>query len=239
MTLTLPSEALPYVLLQRTQYALWGNHRFLAKLMTSLPSALFYALVRGESRLRPRAISTAYRNDMQREYENLRPHLPEEVHSILDIGCGIGGINVFLFEHYERNRQINFFLLDKSDIAPQLYYGYKSHGAFYNSLDLTRQVLTSHQIPNERIHTLEATSTNDIPISTEVDLVISLISWGFHYPVNTYLERAYALLRPKGRLIIDLRQGTNGVEELRQTFNSVQVIPSTFEICQRVLAIKD
>lgn len=39
-----------------------------------------------------------------------------------------------------------------------------------------------------------------------LDLVISLVSWGFHFPVSTYLDQVHDLLREGGRLILDLRK---------------------------------
>jgi len=38
-----------------------------------------------------------------------------------------------------------------------------------------------------------------------VDIVYSHMSWGFHYPVNTYGEAVYRVLKPGGRLILTLR----------------------------------
>jgi hypothetical protein len=38
-----------------------------------------------------------------------------------------------------------------------------------------------------------------------LDLVLSTISWGFHYPLSTHLPQVAAKLRPGGRIIVDLR----------------------------------
>ena len=46
-----------------------------------------------------------------------------------------------------------------------------------------------------------------------VDLVVSLLSCGFHYPVNDYLPYLRTCLKPGGQAILDLRATT----EARQT----------------------
>ena len=50
----------------------------------------------------------------QKEVELIKNHLPKKVENIMDIGCGLGIINIFLNKIY--NNQPNFFLLDKNKI---------------------------------------------------------------------------------------------------------------------------
>jgi hypothetical protein len=40
-----------------------------------------------------------------------------------------------------------------------------------------------------------------------VDLVLSRISWCFHYPYDAYRDKAHAVLRPRGKLIVVCRNG--------------------------------
>lgn len=46
------------------------------------------------------------------------------------------------------------------------------------------------------------------------DLVVSLKSWGHHYPVSTYLPAVKRRLDVGGRLVIDIRAGTGGDKKL-------------------------
>jgi len=77
------------------------------------------------------------------------------------------------------------------------------------------------------VHLIEAMENNDIDINSTVDLIISLISWGFHYPVDTYLEKAYDLLNKDGILILDVRKDTNGLDLLTQRLGAYKVILET------------
>ena len=98
-------------------------------------------------------------------------------------------------------------------------------------------MLSMNGVPEENIHLLEATDDNKIDIHQRLDLVISLISWGFHYPVSTYLDRVYELLQKNGCLIIDLRKNTEGLKELEWKFSSVTPYFET-KTSLRVVAVK-
>ena len=50
----------------------------------------------------------------QNEIELIKNYLPKKVENIMDIGCGLGIINIFLNKIY--NNQTNFYLLDKNKI---------------------------------------------------------------------------------------------------------------------------
>jgi len=87
------------------------------------------------------------------------------------------------------------------------------------------------------VHLIEATEENDIEIETRVDLVLSLISWGFHYPVGVYLERVYDLLDEGGVLILDIRRDTDGVDVLVKKFDDYRTVLETRKFI-RICAIK-
>jgi hypothetical protein len=60
---------------------------------------------------------------------------------------------------------------------------------------------------------------------------------GFHYPIETYLDRVIGLLAPGGSVIMDVRKGVNGVDLLKTVFNTVSVIRDENKF-QRIVAVK-
>jgi hypothetical protein len=50
------------------------------------------------------------------------------------------------------------------------------------------------------------------------------MTWGFHFPVETYLDRVHELLNENGSLIIDVRKGSGGLERLSQRFERCDII---------------
>lgn len=211
----IPDSAVKYILFQRTKYmkdkavfkilSLYGKSRFTYNSSVRLKS-LFYR----------KKIKAEYNKTMAQEYEILKKHLPAEAEAILDIGCGIAGIDVLLSRHYRNSADI--CLLDKSSLNKGVYYGFKEKASFYNSLELSKTVLELNGIKPQKIFTREASDSGEIKFKQSFDLILSLLSWGFHYPVDTYLDAAYEKLKPGGKLIMDIRAGEGGEKKLEQKF---------------------
>lgn len=234
--MTVSNEALKYILFQRTGYLRFQNTFAYRVFKRILPFSFYNQLVTIEARLGSSRIKSLYDDDMSKEYQTIKDFLPKTCNSILDIGCGVAGIDVYLDRHY-KGQQPDFYLLDRTKVEGSVFYGFERTGAFYNSLDVARTMLTSNGIPDGRVHLLQATDKNEINIENPVDVVISLISWGFHYPIETYLSRVHGLLSDGGSLIVDIRKGTNGFSALNGVFGRVDVIQDSSKF-QRILAVK-
>ena len=225
MAIVLPDSSLPYILFQRTDYLVLPKnkllYRVICKLSNRTPIATAISL---ESRFRKGEIKRVFNIDMAQEYADIRDWLPPDASAILDVGCGIGGIDILLFHHYKDDPNLHLYLLDKSQMTDQVTYGFKDRGEFYNSLDLTREILILNGVADRSIRILEARDDGGIDIDEGLDLVISLISWGFHYPVGLYLDRVHELLKPGGRLILDVRKDTGGIEAIEAKFGNAAVI---------------
>lgn len=221
--LSIPRSAASYILFQRTAYITFPKRTVFRIARKLLPFLNYERSVSLEAKLRNASICREYLEDISREYDSIKDYLPGECERLLDIGCGVAGIDLFLDQHYG-NRQPHIYLLDKSHVEEKVFYLYKDKGAFYNSLEVAKEVLTTNGIDPGHVHLIEATDNNDINTDDRMDLIISLISWGFHYPVETYLDRAYETLKPGGRLIIDVRKETGGIEAIENKFGEYQVV---------------
>jgi len=220
--LYIKKDLLQYILMQRTQYLKKTIiHKAVAKLLRVFSFSDFGS-IKANILLNHNGIKNEYNTDMWSEYISIKDQLPESAENILDIGCGIGGIDIYLYKHYKNSS--NIFLIDKSAIDDNLHYGFKDQGSFYNSLLLTRTFLIENNVPEERIFVQEANAENIIEFNKQFDLIISLISWGFHYPVATYLKSAFDKLKTNGMIIIDVRKDSNGIEELKEEFKEVNII---------------
>ena len=149
-------------------------------------------------------LSEAYTREMQALYLNIAPHLPPTIHRSLDVGAGLAGIDAFL--SYRSGHTSEIHLLDKDGIEDKPKVGWHNtvdeFGA-YNSRAGARRVLLRARVPVKNIffHTPE-----DFP-TIQFDLVVSFLSWGFHYPASTYARQVFNVLVPGGKLILDLRKG--------------------------------
>lgn len=222
----IPDKAVPYILFQRTAYLRYTHSLLYRALRKISPFSFYKQTVYLESCVRGDKIKAMYMDDMTHEYNVIKNFLPDTCQSVLDIGCGIAGINILLNRHYN-NSDMKFYLLDKSEIEDNVFYLFNSKGAFYNSLELACDTLASNGISKKNIISIIANEKNEIGIDEKVDLIISLISWGFHYPISTYLDRVHEILSENGRLIIDVRNDTDGLSLLTSKFAHVDVIEET------------
>jgi SAM-dependent methyltransferase len=163
-------------------------------------------LLRYVEYFRWRRIEGLYSEDIETDYRQIRDYLPARALNILDIGCGMAGIDVHLFKHFAGQPKI--FLLDKTR-KDFIFYGYKDRGAFYNDFHLTGRFLEMNGVPMEKAVFIDAEAGSVSAQDTKFDLVISLISWGFHYPLQIYFEEVLATLAPDGAIIVDVRKGTD------------------------------
>lgn len=221
----IPDDAVLYILFQRTAYLIVQNNIFWNRFLIRIPFLTYNRYVAIEAFLGRNRIKRLFAEDIRGEYERVKNHLPPKAESILDIGCGVAGIDVFLNRHYSVSPP-SFYLLDKTEIEPEVYYDLKPKASFYNSLAIAGKILEENGVKSSRIHTEEVNDKNEIKFNAQFDLVISLISWGFHYPVDTYLNQVYDLLNPGGTIIIDVRRGRGGEEALRKKFPDAKIIYS-------------
>jgi SAM-dependent methyltransferase len=223
--LLVPEGAFRYLLLQRTDYLVLPKRklpfRVICKLSIRSPLMTAVAL---ESRWRKRSIRQQFDADMQGEYESIRSWLPEDAKTVLDIGCGLGGIDVLLYRHFGSTKEMSLYLVDRTQTDQRIHYGYRESADYYNSFEMTRVFLVLNGVPETSLVMLEARDDAGLQVPEPVDLIVSLISWGFHYPVATYLDRSHELLHNGGRLIIDVRKGTGGVEQIKKKYGNATVI---------------
>jgi SAM-dependent methyltransferase len=238
MNIKIPDKAVKYILFQRTEYLIYQNNKWLNKIVIRIPFLTYNHMVLFEAWFFKSRIKRLFSEDMECEYESIRKSLPENPASVLDIGCGVAGIDVMLIRHYEKEgKKVNFYLLDKTELNKKVFYGLEKTAAYYNSLDVARDFLIANGASKENIHTQEVAG-NPIFQGKQFDLVISLISWGFHYPVETYLDEVYDLLKPGGKLIIDVRKGSGGEKLIEDKFNSNLIVIKDAKKRQRFLIEK-
>ncbi len=154
---------------------------------------------------------------------------PIQINKLLDIGCGIAGVEVFFLDSTE------IYLIDKTQLD-EIYYGFEEKAAFYNSLQIAKENLEFNGKNPEKIHLQEA-EENKILFNEKFDLIISLLSCGFHYPIETYLDQIYEKLNQGGIFIADIRNQTNGKEKIKEKFGNIEII-SKEEKHDRIIARK-
>ena len=130
-------------------------------------------------------IAETFTNQIKSDFEQILPFLPNPVNvkTILDIGCGIGGINIFMAKYFNNS---DIHLLDKTAVEDKIWYGFKNQAAFYNSLEEAKRFICANGINENRIFTHSITNSNSkhrIAVKNP-DIITSFKSWGFNFPVS-------------------------------------------------------
>jgi SAM-dependent methyltransferase len=141
----------------------------------------------------------------------IRPFLPIEASRI---GCGIAAIDARLLQVYPA---AEFWLLDRSGL--DVRYGREAEHAFYSNMRAAYRMMGRHGALAEQVHLLDA--GDDYSIAAErIDVALSLFSWGWHYPLDTYMAAVAEAVRPGGTLIADVRNW-EGKEALLEYFDII------------------
>lgn len=159
---------------------------------------------------------------------NVLPYVPEGCANILDVGCGIGLVPLLIHNFLQAEKPM-LYLFDQSvdmkgvtsaDIAPT---GFNETYKFTASLEITKQFLLLNGVEEKNIVLCEVGAWS-IDSSGPFDFVISRKSWGFHYPIDEYLNAVSKRLSPTGVVITDVRRGQGGIEKMEAVLSDVMVI---------------
>ncbi len=135
-------------------------------------------------------------------FNTIKSHIPSDCRRGLDIGCGIGLIDIFIYREFARrkpelclyDKSIDLSQLNSESIAPT---GFNEKYVFTASLELTKQYLLINDVDEQDIKLYEVGKW-DIREAGPIDLVISRKSWGFYYSIGEYLDEVALSLRPRG-----------------------------------------
>ncbi len=134
------------------------------------------------------------------DYAQLEEHLSGlEVERLTDIGCGYGLIDVWLYRLYRCHLQL--IDVERTELRD---HNFGSTGAGYAALSVARRFLEDNGVPSDRISTCNPTR-QELPRGP-VDLIVSLLSVAFHFPLDQYAAFIAATLRPGGHLVLDVRR---------------------------------
>ena len=159
-------------------------------------------------------------NLFKSEIDTFKDFLPKKINNIIDIGCGLGIINILLNKFY--NNQINFYLLDKNRIDKKIRYGFSSNYESYNDLNETKQILIDNDVNENNLFIFDV--EKEFHINVKVELVISLKSMGYHYPLDTYLKLFNKCCNENSTFIFDASDGYYNENLLKKYFENITII---------------
>lgn len=187
--LVIPDACVPYIRWQRSNY-------------------------RADKVPNPADVKAQYAAAVARDYEMLEPHLPYLADTVLEIGCGVGSLAVMLARRYPTAA---LELLDgdgRDTMGGQGAASETGRGGWnvdkplqpYNARPRTEELLSANGVDLSRIRWRDI-GTREHMVA---DLIVSLASCGYHYPVKTYSFSGLAIMdlrktveAPRGRVIME------------------------------------
>lgn len=145
----------------------------------------------------PIAWAEAYKNSLQAIIDNITPALPKKCARLLDIGSGLGGIDILINAHYPND--VHVHLLDGFDDAPVVV----KHAQTFNDMHVA---LDFHRVNKTPKVTAIAPSAAALAICEPFDLIVSFASYCFHYAPDTYLEALLTCVKENTVVILDVRR---------------------------------
>ena len=159
-------------------------------------------------------------NLFKNEIDTFKDFLPKTCKNIMDIGCGLGIINILLNKFYKDTT--SFYLLDKNRIDKKIKYGFSPNYESYNDLNETKRILLENNINENNLFLFDV--EKDIKIDSKIDLVISLKSMGYHYPIETYLQLLRKCCNQDTIFIFDLSEGYFNENSFKKYFENIKII---------------
>ena len=161
---------------------------------------------------------------IKEEFETIKKYLPDNVKNIMDIGCGIGLIDIFLNNYFTDCQK--FYLLDKNNIDSKIVYGFSDNYESYSIANITKNFLINNNIQEQKLNLIDVSKNFSIKPNS-VDLCISLVSMGYHYPFSTYLETIKNASNSNTVFIFDIATEYQDINNLREHFRDIQIIEKT------------
>jgi len=170
------------------------------------------------------------------EYEVISQYIDPYPKRILELGCGLGRMSIFLNKKHPSNSK--YHLADMSCITPtptkSSRYGWDP-GTWYNDLELTKEFCEINGLVNFEIIDL---ATGSITLLRDIDFIFSVMSVGFHYPIEQYMDILKLVAKPDALIIFGVRKGFYENKIFLNQFKSVEFKDMKEDSKERFLILK-
>ena len=119
--------------------------------------------------------------------------------STADIGCGYALFDLFLWNDHPGK-----LILIDIEQSEERHFGYRETGAAYSNLKTAKKFLKDNGVKASDIICINP-EKDDLSKQKTVDMAVSFISCGFHYPVGTYMDYFRDGVAEDGAVILDFR----------------------------------
>lgn len=169
--------------------------------------------------LGPRFNFAHYENKIQTQYEKIRT-IFEAIFDerqkypwyILDIGCGLGGMDIMLARHHG----VKHIHLMDGDGTGSPKVGFHPDIKPWADVTAAKEFVEANVPGDVKTHCIHAIDGSLYKRTKEenlyYNLIMSLQSWCHHYPYDVYRDLVRSSIVEYGILVVDIRRGTDALE---------------------------
>lgn len=176
----------------------------------------------------------AYQRQLGDTFRAIYDHVPAHPAKprILDIGAGMGGIDLYLWRRYGAGTLLS--LLDHIGGRPEPVY----HDEPFGDLNVSRRFLEANGVAREDIVIL-GPGIRGVPPHPPLpmfDIIISTQAWCFHIEPAEYLDWVVSRLTPGAVVIVDVRHGRDEwLTQLESALGPVRAIAARQRKCDMLV----
>lgn len=166
------------------------------------------------------------------DFFEILPFIPSSVSSILNIGAGVGYLDIILSQLYQSNK---YYLIEKDTSDNELHFDCSSHVMREKIYPLTllKNNLDANGIKNSSFMSPSDFKKNIDDFSNPASLVLSFRSYCYLYDIDEYYDSLKIISDPNTSFILDVN--VDRLEEFKEKFILVNMIKG-YETFYRVLA---
>ena len=146
------------------------------------------------------------------EFKAVKRFLSKPPQRILDLGCGLGRVATYFSKCYS-SPPTQYYLADSNGATPT--WGWDAPTGFYNDLKLTEEYVQQQGLKQYEIVDL---STNKLETLKDIDLVVSFLAVGFHYPIETYMPILQNIISKHAVLAFGVRRNKYNLHSFSKLF---------------------
>lgn len=140
----------------------------------------------------------AYELSLETIYNHIAPVLPNDCAALLDIGSGLGGIDVLLANHYSDSPAVR--LLDGENDPPVVRQSFEP----FNNMKVAEDFLWKNGVKDFGYYTPGRLALKEG--EKKFDLVVSFAAYGFHIHPGNYLEDLMKVIHKNTVVVLDVRR---------------------------------
>jgi len=156
------------------------------------------------------------------EYKIIKNYVKQPM-NILEVGCGLGRMSAYLNSTLNYNPR--FILMDSTVSIWGNGYGWNQDPKkqiFYNNLNMAEKFCALNGLTNIELFDI---SKRDLEELKDIDMVMSFVSMGFHYPLSIYFDKLMKITTQDCLFTIGVNKDKYTAEEFEKDFELTKLIP--------------